>query len=254
MSRYLGRILATAVGALAGPVGVAFGFLVGWLIDQFRLSAGVVGRLERFLRDPSRERSREYAERFGVAALIVAVLTADGVPRVVQVERALSLAWPCSAARVRLPGKRTVIDQILSSRCAVHPERIIPVFRGWDGNRRQELISLLVAVASADANGVSEAERLLLEEIAAAAGEHTRDLGVLVRNSGGLNEEACLLLGIETDSGEDEVRHAFRRLAAQMHPDTAGDLDPVQRRTMEEAFMKLREAHDHLLRQLRGVS
>jgi DnaJ-domain-containing protein 1 len=253
MSRYLGRVLATAVGALAGPVGAAFGFLVGWLIDQFRVSAGVAVRIERFLREPSRERRREHADRFGVAALVVAVMTADGAPRVVQVERALSLPWPGSSARVRLPGKRAVIDQILSSRVPLRPERIVPAFRDWDETRRDELVALLVAVASADVRGVSDAERQVLEEIVLAVGGRPGDIGPLLRRSRGLNEEACRLLGIETDAGEDDIRHAFRRLAAQMHPDTAGDLEPAQRKTMEAAFVKLREAHDHLLRQLRGT-
>jgi uncharacterized tellurite resistance protein B-like protein len=253
MSRYLGRIFGTAVGALAGPVGAAFGFLTGWLIDQFRVSAGGMARIERFLRDPSRERRREHAERYGVAALIVAVMSADGVPRIVQVERALSLSWPGSTARVRLPGKRTVIDHIISSRIAPEPDRIGVIFRGWDESRRAELVALLVAVASADANGVSEAERKVLADIAGAVGTRVEDLGTLVRNNRGLDEEACLLLGVGTDAGEDEVRRAFRRLAAQMHPDTAGDLEPSQRKTMEDAFVKLRNAHDHLLRQLRGA-
>ena len=256
MTRYLGRVVGVVVGAPAGIVGVGFGFLVGLLVDQFRSASLRTWRLERFLRTPTRERSRDVASAYAVAAAAAAVLTADGPARTVQVDRALAQPWPRAPRRRRgrgvVPVPRTLLD-----RCLVYRDRIVPARVGafcarWPEEDRLSLVDLLVAVACADRRGMSPAERDVIREIVDAASVDDAVVADAEHSYGGLDGEACTLLGVTRHAEESDVRRAFRTMAAHLHPDTASALDQEQRRTMEEAFVRVRDAHDHLLAQLRA--
>jgi uncharacterized protein (DUF58 family) len=65
-------------------------------------------------------------------------------------------------------------------------------------------------------------------------------------------EADFLLLGVNPEAGADEVRHVYKRLASQFHPDTGAPLSEVQRKASEEAFVKIREAYDRIIESLGG--
>lgn len=58
---------------------------------------------------------------------------------------------------------------------------------------------------------------------------------------------ACVVLGIARDASREEVRSAYRRLAAQFHPDTAATLSERQREATEQAFKRIQAAYEALL-------
>ncbi len=253
MRPYIGRIAGVAIGALAGPVGALFGFLAGWLVDQFRAFGGSAGRLERFLDHPEGERPGALTDRFAVAALVAAVAESGGPPHPAQVERALAEPWPTSAPprrRRRLPGRQVTLDRCLGSRREVPAAAVAVRLSSWGPTEVSGLMNLLVAVACADPRGMSAAERAAIEEVGAALGVDAAVLRELERRHGGLDREACRILGVEPDADADAVRRAFRGLAAQLHPDTAVGLEPGQQRTMEDAFVRIRGAYDRLRLQL----
>ncbi|MFW5827692.1 MAG: DnaJ domain-containing protein, partial [Alkalispirochaeta sp.] len=195
---------------------------------------------------PYRERRWEYVEAWGTAALLIGVLRADGPPRVAQVERALSESWPTTASSGRHRGfsRRSLIDLGLREHPRINRPGILEMLARWDEPRKDQLLELLVAVACADTEGMSSAELAVIRSVADS-------LARPVPQWDGLDRNACTLLGIPTNADETAVRRAFRALAAELHPDTGGDLNPEQRRTMEDAFVRVRHAHDRLLAQLR---
>jgi hypothetical protein len=90
-----------------------------------------------------------------------------------------------------------------------------------------------------------------------AAEDLARQLGVsadivadAARAQGKLDERACMLLGVPQDADKDQIRGAYRRLAAEFHPDATRDLEPHQRRQAEVAFIRIREAYEKLIREL----
>lgn len=247
MKRFLGRVIGLGIGALAGPAGAVFGFLVGWLVDQFRHTLGPWWRLERFLLDPRRERRWEYVEYWGTAALLMEVLCADGPPRAVQVEQALRETWPRSSRSRRRRGgssRRSVIDLVLRGYSQINTAAILDELQKWDDLRTSQLLQLLVTVACADSEGMSSAELEVIRGVADT-------FSVPVPRWEGLDRHACTILGVATNADEATVRRAFRTLAAELHPDTGANLEPEQRRTMEDAFVRIRHAHDRLLSQIR---
>lgn len=251
MRRFLGRIVGFSIGALAGPGGALFGFLAGWLVDQFRRTLGPWWRLEQFLAYPHRERRRDCVELWGTAAIVTDVLRADGPPRVVQVEHALEHPWPGISRprrnrrrRSRATSRQAVIDICLRTPQRINTTAIIDTLQQWEDSRKAGLLELLVSVACADSGGMSEAE---LEVIRTVAEEFSLPIPAWY----GLDRNACTILGVAEDADEATVRRAFRSLAAELHPDTGAHLEPEQRRTMADAFVRIRHAHDRLLSQIR---
>ncbi|MFW5694051.1 MAG: DnaJ domain-containing protein [Alkalispirochaeta sp.] len=245
MKRFLGRVIGLSIGALAGPVGAVFGFLAGWLVDQFRHALGPWWRVQRFLAYPYQERRWEYVEEWGTAAILIDVLRADGPPRVVQVERALREPWPRmvpSRGRRGIP-RRSLIDLCLRELPRINQTAILEVLRSWDDVHQSQLLHVLVAVACADSHGMSSAELTVIRTVAQAFSRP-------IPPWHGLDRHACTLLGVSPDADEATVRRAFRTLAAELHPDTGGDLDPEQRQTMGDAFVRIRQAHDRLIAQI----
>lgn len=246
MNRFLGRGLGLVIGSLAGPVGAVFGFLAGWLVDQFRHALGPWWRVQRFFSTPYRERRWAYVEEWGTAALLIEVLRADGLPRVIQVERALTEPWPTTVSSRMRRGfsRRSLIDLGLREHSRINRAAILEMLQRWDETRKAQLLSVLVAVACADTAGMSSDELAVIRAVANAFSLPVPPWHRLDRN-------ACIVLGVSADADEGTVRRAFRALAAELHPDTGGNLDPEQRRTMEDAFVRIRNAHDHLLAQIR---
>ncbi|MEX2444957.1 MAG: DnaJ domain-containing protein [Alkalispirochaeta sp.] len=247
MKRFLGRMIGFTIGAPAGPVGAVFGFLAGWLVDQFRHTVGPWWRLERFLSEPQRERRWELVENWGTAAILINVLRADGPPRVVQVEQALREPWPRSSRSRRTRGgfsRRSVIDLCLREHPRINRSAIVETLQQWDDERKSQLLYLMVTVACADSEGMSSAELEVIRTVA-------HEFSVPLPPWQGLDRHACTILGVAADADEISVRRAFRSLAAELHPDTGGDLEPEQRRTMADAFVRIRNAHDRLLSQIR---
>ena len=259
MSRYLGRIVGLAIGALGGPVGAVFGVLTGWLVDQFRASAGTTWRFDRFLARPEAERNGQFLSLYVTASVLSRVLLVDGPPRRVQVERALAIDWPefrqdrrRRAMGSDLPQRKALIDRCLTSATPVDVTRVIAPVRAGSLEARQALLDLVVAVACADPRGMSDEERGLTVSIAQALDLKFSQVRDGEARWGGLNREACRILGVPDTADAEEVRRTFRHLAAQMHPDTGGVLDETQQQSMRDAFVRIRDAHDHLIEQLRG--
>lgn len=258
MTVFLGRIAGTALGLLAGPVGGVFGFLAGWLVDQLRATGTEDGRMAAFLRDPRRERRRDRADRSAVAAVAALVLGADGIVRQVQAEFVLTQPWPVPVAGRRARVRRTaqrrrdLLNAALRLRHRIDPLRLRPIVASWPAAAQERLLSFLVALACHDEMGMSDGERRILGEIAVLLDHADATVADLEARYGGLEREACRILGVEPTADEAAIRRAFRTLAAQTHPDTATSLDPAQQREIEGAFVRIRDAHDRLMAQLRA--
>lgn len=57
------------------------------------------------------------------------------------------------------------------------------------------------------------------------------------------------ILGVDPDASTDEIKRVYRALAVQFHPDSLHHLDEKQRKTAEEAFIKIREAYESIMKE-----
>lgn len=256
-SAWLGRLVGAAVGLLGGPLGVAFGLVAGWLVDEVRRANASLARHGRFRRHPERERSHREAVSFATADLLEALLLCDGVAHVGLEELALGRPWPGPALadaveRHRYLEQARILSRrgMASSPPAASARRIAAVPRGSDAGG--ELLELLVHVACADEAGMSASERVFICGVADGLGIDTAEVGRLEAHYGGLDERHCLILGVTPDADREEVRQAYRRLAAQLHPDTAAALEEYRQTELSHAFARVHDAWVALDAQLRA--
>ena len=105
-------------------------------------------------------------------------------------------------------------------------------------------------LAGRTARDVGGCARRRAEEIAGRLGADPGLVADGARTEGRLDERACMLLGVPQDATRDQVRRAYRSLAAQFHPDGLQALERHQRKQAEDAFIRIRNAYEQLMREL----
>lgn len=254
LKRFSGRIAGSALGLLAGPAGLVFGFLAGWLVDQYLTTMTSGQRLERFLRTPHRESHRATAAKYTVAALlgIVAPEIAAGPERLRELSR--DRPW--------LRVEPELLEQICRYRQRHHVDSTILIKNAATlfatPEERERLVFLLLDALGRGELGrgehypgsVSSEQSAVLQDLTAflpPGPEATAAVDILLTS---LDAHSCRVLGVGPEADRDAVRHAYRRLATNLHPDTANGLELHQQGEIQEAFLRVGRAYDTLIRQL----
>ncbi len=240
MKRYaLGKVIGGLIGLPAGVFGVGFGVLVGALVDQAVLQLRERRSLTRRLEQPLAESEQHIPT--DAAILVLAFVIAGDLPR-----RALDpllarideLCGP-SAARmrrlVRLAGEgSTLALHANSSELAELLRKRLPM------EQRETVVDLLLSVAGEPARVRRIAERMEVGR------QRYLELRAPYRS---LDPHACRILGVSPNCALDDVKRAYRALAAQFHPDAGAGLDPAQRQQAEQAYLTIQAAYQGLLRE-----
>ncbi|MFO7848692.1 MAG: J domain-containing protein [Spirochaetia bacterium] len=66
---------------------------------------------------------------------------------------------------------------------------------------------------------------------------------------GSRDTESYRILGLEPDAPAHEIKRVYRALAVQFHPDSLHSLEPHQRKTAAEAFLKIRSAYESIMKE-----
>ncbi|MFP4180858.1 MAG: J domain-containing protein [Spirochaetaceae bacterium] len=61
--------------------------------------------------------------------------------------------------------------------------------------------------------------------------------------------ESYRILGLEPEAPAGEIKRVYRALAVQFHPDSLHSLEPHQRKAAEEAFLKIRNAYESIMKE-----
>jgi hypothetical protein len=60
------------------------------------------------------------------------------------------------------------------------------------------------------------------------------------------------ILGVSPSATDEEIKSVYRRLAAQFHPDTGGELEKHQRDESREAFLRIKQAFNKIMEERGG--
>lgn len=254
MRRYLARVIGVFVGVPAGPVGILFGFLIGTLVDQFRRDVSAGTAFERYVTAPHRERSDIQALHFAAATFV-----AVGLQRVDD----LTDARIGSAAGIRWPDRSTVERRRRSITDAARNLSRVSIegtaqdlLRRYDAGSRtitdRSIEQTVTVVGETCLGGPGEVNpeayaylELLVDQLQCGCDEI-----VTVAARGQLDGEALRILGVPADADATTVKSAYRRLVADMHPDTGLALDAHQREELSGAFIRIHEAYRRLAAQV----
>lgn len=242
MRRYWGTLAGLAVGLFGGVPGAVFGLFIGFLVDlvwaEFRAQRATADYLDGS--DAPAWLPRQVA--------LAGELTGHLQPRSrIDPDVLGSLATELRPFYPDRWARRPVERMLVVG--AAHPWSGIEAYAArlsaaCPPEERERVVG-----AVWNAIGRSGATLSAREEVRAIARRAGVDEGFIARElvvRRFRDAEACAVLGVARDASRDEVRTAYRRLAAQFHPDTAVSLTERQREATEQAFKRIQLAYETL--------
>lgn len=116
---------------------------------------------------------------------------------------------------------------------------------------RLKVVDALYALALVD-GALSKVERDALKQVVANFNLSEEQLLQITRTHLGSGEKHYALLGLTESATDDEIRAAWRKLAAENHPDRVASLGKDEAAAATERFREVKEAYEEL-KKLRGL-
>ncbi|PID80993.1 co-chaperone DjlA [bacterium DOLZORAL124_64_63] len=253
----LGTILGGGLGLLiGGPLGALIGGALG---SNLEFKSGSVHPGERTHRPGAGTSPLQDQQTFmvGLISLAAKVAKADG--RVTADEiRAFDGFLKNNLGMDR--SERQVAARIFNEarNSDVPAEEFARQIRGLIGHRRdrlRDLISLLLMIANADGE-FHPAEEKLIRRIATSLGLTASDYEAAAAMFTPRNnlETSYSVLGVDRKATDDEVKHAYRKLAREYHPDKLASKGMSEdfHRFAEEKMRSINAAYDEI-KKARGM-
>lgn len=245
MSRYSKWIGGALGWAFAGPIGGLVGFAIGSLMDS---GSGEVKSESQY--------RQEYVPNDFAAALLVltaAMMKADG--RVVKAELDFVKDFFKQQFGLERTKKEMLVLRELLKKPIPVSQVCIQIRSNMSHANRLQLMHYLVGIAIADGE-MLDSEMQMLRNIASYLRINPYDLESLLAtyslNKQPAAESAYKVLEIEPSASDEEVKKAYRKMAAKYHPDKVNDLGEEFRKAAEEKFKSVQTAYDTIKKE-RGI-
>jgi DnaJ like chaperone protein len=243
-----GKWIAGGLGwALAGPIGGILGYVLGSLFDNASL-VPVQGFEEQDPRTYRQTASGDF--HVSLMVLCAAVMRADGkvvVGELDFVKDFFKRHYGVQQTKELMLLLREMLKKDFDVR-----EVCMQIRQHMDHPSRLQLLHLLYGVAKADGT-VEKKEMEEIERIASWLGISQADAhslrGMYYRDI----NHAYEVLELTADATDDELRKAYRKLAAKYHPDKVSHLGEDVRKAAEEKFKALQHAYEQIKKK-RGIS
>lgn len=250
---FRGKLIGALLGSLAGPMGTILGAVIGHLFDRAAEEQEAVRRLAGAEAADGRSTVSDAQLAFisSLIGLSVAVANADGRVRVSEINALRDFFrrdFPYSEEDQRLIER--IIDETFLRRDHLDVEALAAYYRAVSSPAgRLLLLRLLFKIAAADRDGMAQSERGMIQRIAALLSVSPLDFRSVQAEFEQADGRAYRILGLEPGASESEIRSAYRRLAAQHHPDRVANLGEEFVRVAEEKFKSINQAYAEIRRQ-----
>lgn len=237
MAKY-SKWIAGALGwAFVGPIGALIGFAIGSLLDS--------ADTRKQLTDPST--GETYTPDGFTAALLVltaAVMKADGKLLKAELEYVKTF-FKIQFGADKAMKDMLVLREILKKDFSLH-QVSIQIQGATDHPTRLQLMHYLTGIAFADGH-FDEAEMRVLKTIAGYLNINMHDFESIKAMFGSHSvKDYYQILEIEESASDEEVKKAYRRMAAKFHPDRVSSLGEPHVKAAEEKFKSIQEAYEKI--------
>ncbi len=251
---------------LGGIVGISVGLLVSATLAPLFLIAGlIVGHFYDVRHDPDEaepsprplsraEIDREARARFAthVATLLLKVARADGAAS----DEELDLVDHYLVERLGYDAEdANAINRALSEATSDSADLLEACERCRQALSEAErilLVNALYDIATVD-GPITRSEAAMIDEIARFLALSDADRAAArSAHVSHAEDRSYEILGIAADVADDEVKRAFRQLAARHHPDKVAHLGAKAVRMATDKFKEIREAYEQI-RTARGI-
>lgn len=231
------------------------GFAIGSLIDQFQQTAknGSAGSGQGFGQDPFefyRQQSSRYDLPTMLMALSAAVMKADG--KVLRIE--LDFVKSFFAAQFGRQFNAThlqTLKQFLDAPNIPLQQICHDIRARMTPEVRVQLVHYLFGIAKADGD-VGTAELNVISRIATMLGIPAVEFESL-RNMFYRNVDSDYkILGLDQNATDDEVKKAYRKMAAAHHPDKVAHMGEEYLKGAKEKFQQIQDAYE-AIKKRRGM-
>ena len=242
-----GKWITGALGwVIGGPIGGIAGFIIGSIFD-----GNITGEVHR-RQFGTKYTPVEERNSFMVSLLVLAsaVMKADGRIMKSELEYVkvfLLRNFGPDAAKEASLYLRELLKKDVDIRSVGGQVR-----GNMNYESRIQLLHFLAGIAQADGI-VSPDELVVLREIAAAMGISLNESEAIFAMFDNGIDAAYRILEIERSATDEEVKRAYKKLAAQHHPDKVASLGADVQKAAEERFKKISEAYEKIKRE-RGIS
>jgi len=256
---YRGKLIGALLGSLAGPMGSLLGGLIGHLYDraaeernaeeQGLEAAGLLpGGKAAAPPHPDAISSAQLQFLTALIGLQAAVAHAGARPGAEAAEALKAFFqehFPYGPEDQQLLAN--LIEEIFANQDRLEVQALCRHFLGVSTPEgRRLLVRLLLKIASADRGEVRREEERLVRRIAAGLNIEAGEYRLLAAEFTAQGGWAFRTLGLEPSATDEQIRSAYRRLAAENHPDRVACLGSEFVRVAEERFKQLRQAYEEL--------
>jgi len=235
---HFGKILGGGIGwAFGGPLGALIGVAIGGVIDTGSGKAIQIGGASQLR--PTQ------AGDFGASliALSAVVMKADG--KVLKSEIQFVRSFFEKQFGVQRTNEYIKLLQNLLQKEIPLRDVCFQIRTNMEHPLRLELLRYLFEVSKADGK-VDKAEVHVLQQIADHLGISSKDFLSLKNMYYKDVDSAYMILEINVQATDEEVKKAYRKMAVKFHPDKLSSLGPEFEKSGKEKFQKVQEAYEKI--------
>lgn len=266
---FWGKLVGLGLGVFGGLIGAVFGLFVGHLLDVIAAEFLLRRSLARFLKGSQVRTSRQFNPAAAIAALAVVSVVDSGWRPSSDDTSAFKAGVSGWARAFERQGRARFLMRIVRGQHGRYLDAALPLRP--DIHLESFASRVSAEITTDDCVKVIEICRSTIDSVLRGPVlERLRGLAQLIglpdewiwsalpapagssgsAESSRVDAEAYEILGVKSDAGLAEVKLAYRRLAAQFHPDTATALSAEQQEASSAAFVRIRSAYDRVVSQL----
>ena len=234
-----GKWIGAGLGwTFGGPLGAIIGFALGSFVD----SADV-----QTIKGERKTTTGDFIA--SLLVLVASIMKADGKvlrSELDYVKKYFIQAFGNESALEAMQMLKDILKQNIPVR-----DISVQIKQRMDYSSRLQLLHFLYGIANADGH-IDSSEIQLIEQIAYYLGISSADSDSIKNMFVKSTDSAYIILGVDRNVTNEEVKKAYRKLAVKYHPDKVGYLGDDIKKKAKEKFQQINEAYETIKKE-RGM-